>query len=320
MKETVSIIVPVYNCENYLENCVKSLTDQTYSDIEIVLVNDGSEDNSAKICDSLKLTDSRITVIHQENKGVSAARNKGIEISKGKYFMFVDSDDTISDNAVEFLLNDATRYNADIVSAVKSTINENGEIHSPYDNREIHIYEGKESLILSLQYERQTNSACAKLFRREMFADIRFCEGRSINEDGYFLFQCFSLYPVYVQHNVSIYQYYIRNNSNSRSRFSEKYLDMLYFSDLKSDYIAQHEKELKGYALNMEISTRIFFLEVLCRANWKDYSRLKKDSISFIRKNYKKYHTQNKHEKDMSKIIAFGLFPIYHLLFVLLKK
>ena len=102
----VSIIVPVYGTENYLSNCVESLLKQTYPQIEIVLVDDQSPDSCPAICDAYAQKDERVRVIHQKNKGVSGARNTGIDAATGEYFCFVDSDDTLEANAIEILLND----------------------------------------------------------------------------------------------------------------------------------------------------------------------------------------------------------------------
>lgn len=102
-KELISVIVPVYNVEKYLSRCVDSIIGQTYSNLEIILVNDGSTDLSGAICDEYKKKDKRIVVIHQKNGGLSQARNSGMEIMSGKYVAFVDSDDYISEDYIEYL-------------------------------------------------------------------------------------------------------------------------------------------------------------------------------------------------------------------------
>ena len=111
----VSIIVPVYNVEKYLSKCIESLINQTYTNIEILLINDGSTDNSKKICEQFKEKDSRIKLINKENGGLSDTRNKGLQEAIGKYIAFVDSDDYINENTVEDNLKTAIEKNADIV-------------------------------------------------------------------------------------------------------------------------------------------------------------------------------------------------------------
>lgn len=110
----ISVIIPIYNVEEYLEKCVNSVLNQTYSDLEIILVDDGSTDNSGKICDELKNKDNRIIVIHQENQGLSAARNAGIAKALGEYIAFVDSDDYIMEDMYETLYKNLEKTDADI--------------------------------------------------------------------------------------------------------------------------------------------------------------------------------------------------------------
>lgn len=111
---TVSVIVPIYNSEKYLERCLESIIKQSYSDIEIILVNDGSTDNSGAICQYYGSLDSRITIINQENQGVSAARNCGMSFTRGKYILFCDSDDKIADKYIECLVNQIEECDSDM--------------------------------------------------------------------------------------------------------------------------------------------------------------------------------------------------------------
>ena len=103
MKDLITIVVPVYKVEQYLDKCVNSIINQTYKNLEIILVDDGSPDNCGKMCDEYAKNDNRIVVIHKENGGLSDARNAGIEIAKGKYISFIDSDDYVTEDYVEFL-------------------------------------------------------------------------------------------------------------------------------------------------------------------------------------------------------------------------
>ena len=170
----ISIIIPVYNSEKYLNECICSCIEQTYDNIEIVLVDDGSLDNSLEICKSYGMKDSRVKTIHQPNAGVSAARNTGLRNAKGDYIFFLDSDDEIYSNSIELLLKDMIKYEADIVSGVYSTVDNLGNEKCRYNDGRIIIYEGEEPIILSLKYDRQTNSACAKLFSRKIIENVFF--------------------------------------------------------------------------------------------------------------------------------------------------
>ena len=307
----VSVIVAIYNSERFLPRCIESIINQSYRNTEILLVDDGSSDNSLKICCAYAAEDERIKVIHQENKGVSTARNKGLDNVAGEFFLFVDSDDELKTDAIEFLVNDILKYDADMASAVKSWVDSDGNISSAYEDHSLNVYSGLDMLKLSLDGERQTNSACAKLFRYSTLGKIRFVDGKSINEDGFFLFQCYTLKPKVVQHNESIYLYYINENSNSRAGFSDKYFDMLYFSDRKKEIIRNDFPELKDKLVTMEISAHLFFLEILCRTNDKKYKETQKNSINLVKKYYPVFYCMNKHERKMAWIVAHGFYPVY---------
>ena len=132
----ISVIIPVYQVEKFLRRCIDSIINQTYRNLEIILINDGSSDNSGKICDEYSTIDFRIKVIHQENKGLSGARNRGVEIAKGEYIAFVDSDDWINNNMYEVLSNKMQDFDLDMVrcAAVETDGNKYEEIHPKKQN------------------------------------------------------------------------------------------------------------------------------------------------------------------------------------------
>lgn len=307
----VSIIVPVYGTEAYLPACIDSICNQTYKNLQIILVDDHSPDRCPEICDAYAEKDSRIMVIHQENKGVSGARNTGIHHATGEYIMFADSDDELYPDAVNVLLHDAYRYDADIVSALKRITGKNDSFIKYSGDSELRIYRDEEMLLLSLNGDKNSNSACAKLFKSSFINNCFFEEGKSINEDGFFMFQCYMKKPVMVQHNVAVYQYNIRENSGSRQIFTDKFFSMLYFCDRKKELILENYPQYTEQAYNMEVRTHLQFLEVLCRTDNKEYKDAHKKSITTVRKLYK-YHTPiNEHHKKLAWIVAHGLYPLY---------
>ncbi len=310
-KPLVSIIIPVYNAEKYLPQCIDSCLTQSYTNLEVVLVDDGSADGSLEICSRYASQDPRVKVIHQENRGVSAARNTGLRQCTGEYVFFLDSDDEICPDSIAMLLGDMVQYAADVVSAVYSKVTLSGQEYCHYNDGKVTVYQGLEPLQLSLKYDRQTNAAWAKLFSRKILDGIFFVEGRKINEDGYFMFQCYARKPRLVQHNEVVYKYYTRENSSTRGGFSEKYFDMIYFSDLKKQYIAENHPELMELAADMEVSTHLFLLDALCKDTADQYKDAAKASIALVRKRFLKYRSVNRHEQKMALIAAFGLYPLY---------
>lgn len=313
-KISVSIIVPVYGTEEYLPACIESLCNQTHTFIQIILVDDQSPDRCPQICDSYADKDPRIKVIHQKNTGVSGARNAGMDLATGEYIAFVDSDDELYPHAVEQLLQDAIFFGADIVSAVPKIVDEHENIIHDNEDGKCDIFRDDATMLLSLQGNRNTDAVWAKLFRWEFIKDIRFEEGKNINEDGFFMFQCFVRRPVLVQHNVAVYKYSVRQNSCSRQKFSDKYLSMFYFMERKKKYIKDHYPQYLDQAYNMEVRTLLYFLDVLCRDRETKNKKLQIECIQTIRK-LRKYHKPiHKHHKQLAWIVINGLYPIYKIL------
>lgn len=307
----ISIIVPVYGTEAYLPACIDSICNQSYQNLQIILVDDQSPDRCPEICDSYAQKDPRIQVIHQENKGVSGARNTGLQHVTGEYILFVDSDDELFHNAVEILLRDAQGYSADIVSATKRIAGDKESVRAAGEDGRITQSQDEDSLLLSLGGDRNTNSACAKLFKTALIRDMRFVEGMNINEDGFFMFQCYLKKPVLVQHNIAVYQYNTRPGSASRSAFSEKYLSMLYFCERKKELIAKHCPQYTEQAHNMEVRTNLQLLDVLCRTVDRKYKPLEKQCVQTVRSLYRYHKPINDHHKLLARVVKYGFYPLY---------
>lgn len=300
----VSVIVPVYGTETYLPTCIESLCNQTYKNIQIVLVDDQSPDNCPEICDEYEKKDSRITVIHQKNKGVSGARNTGLQNATGDYLMFVDSDDTLHPDSVSILLKDSLMYEADIVWAPQ-------KCEKDYVEGESTVFQGEQALLLSLNLEHNINAVWSKLFKRSFIEGIFFEEGKNINEDGFFMFLCYMKKPLLVRHNVSVYQYNVRPDSCSRQKFSDKYLSMLYFCDKKKELIARQYPQYINETRNMEMLTNLQLLDILCSSTDKKYKSLEKQCVAKVRELYPGHKPFNKHCAELARIVTYGLYPFY---------
>ncbi|NLJ70762.1 MAG: glycosyltransferase family 2 protein [Clostridiaceae bacterium] len=223
--ELISIIVPVYNVEHYINNCVDSIMSQLYRNIEIILVNDGSTDKSGEICDTLKKKDERIKVIHKINGGLSDARNVGIDISLGKYIMFVDSDDYIPDYSVAYLYKLVKENNSDIsIGKLRMTKNMNSE--GKLGNGRICIYNNKEAIGQMLYANLFSTSAPAKLYVKRLFDNIRFPVGK-LHEDLYTIYKVIDKSQKIVYGDEFVYFYYRRTGSITGSEFSVKRLDAI---------------------------------------------------------------------------------------------
>ena len=209
----VSVIVPVYQVEEYLQECIESIRNQTYSNLEIILVDDGSKDSCPQICDEYQKIDKRIKVVHQVNQGLAAARNKGIDIATGEYYAFIDSDDCIHVQMIDILLNTACRMNADIsycnYTNAKETFKNNISLQEDrvlkYNREEI-----LQKLITSNNIPFVI--ACNKLYRKELFENLRFCEGR-LHEDEFIMHWLYDRCNIVCGVEYELYYYRQREGS-----------------------------------------------------------------------------------------------------------
>ncbi len=214
MSPLVSIIVPVYKVEKYLKRCIDSLLKQTYKNIEIILVDDGSPDNCPQICDEYLNMDSRIVAIHQKNGGLSAARNKGLASSKGDYICFVDSDDYVADNFVEAMLSAAMNESSDLVICNFDYVFEDNSRKKYVFNYEERKYFSEElmALLLSNDMHLPFVVAWSKLYKKELFENLKFKEG-IVHEDEEICHKIIHrAKTIYVVHNIG-YHYFQRSDS-----------------------------------------------------------------------------------------------------------
>lgn len=191
MREKISVIIPVYNVENYLEKCIDSIIMQTYKNLEIILVNDGSTDTSPEICEHYKIRDERITIIHQKNKGLSGARNTGIEHASGEFLLFVDSDDYILPNMIETLYTRLKMDKTEMAICSFEYVDENGNKVCEQLSRQCEMKNeilGKNEMFHKISHKTPGYwyyvISCGKLYRKYIFEQYRFPEGR-IHEDEF---------------------------------------------------------------------------------------------------------------------------------------
>lgn len=246
MKPLISVIVPVYNVEKYLEKCLDSILAQTLSDIEIIVIDDGSTDRSAEICDTYAQRDGRIKVLHKKNGGLSSARNAGLDIATGKYIALVDSDDWIADNMFEVLYDSIKEYKADIAQCecIKmknddTIVNPNLRIKKPT------IHSAKEIL------ERLHDKGCItytvvwnKLYKAELFQGLRFPHGK-YHEDEFFSYRMIHRAKRIVCCSNKLYFYRQRANSITGRKFNLTRLDAIEAFMQRKDFY----KSIKLYDL-----------------------------------------------------------------------
>lgn len=222
MNPLISVVVPVYKTEKYLSKCIESVLAQSYNNFELILVDDGSPDNSGKICDEYASNYSRIKVVHKENGGVSKARNTGLDIAQGEFITFLDSDDYLDCNALDVLYNTLIKENADLVCASHMTIRKMSR--SSVSGLSYMTFSDDEVAANLFRIYISTPISCAKLYKVSVIKEnnIRFVSGVPYAEDTYFLF-CYIEHIKKVVFIPDVIYYYCRNNSTATKVF---YLDI----------------------------------------------------------------------------------------------
>lgn len=271
MEELISVIIPVYNVEKYLDRCMQSVLKQTYRNLEIILVDDGSTDASGKICDEYREKDDRIKVIHKENGGASSARNVGLKIATGNFIGFVDSDDLIVGDMYEYLSDLLHQTNADLVSCCCTT--KIKELDYKNKNEVLREYIGRE--IMELFYRIKGGgsfiSPCRKLYKREILENLYFLEGK-INEDVLFAYEVCKRAKKIVESNQNKYYYFKNDAGVTRSKLCKKDYALL---EIWDEIVSREKNEeySKWAELNRKRATFTLYVKGIIYGREKDIDK-----------------------------------------------
>ena len=285
MDEKISVIVPVYNVEQYLERCVDSIINQTYTNLEIILVNDGSTDNSGKLCDELAKKDERIRVIHKENGGLSDARNRGIDESESDLVGFIDSDDYIDSDMYEVLLKNLNDTDADLsMCALYDVYNNTPE--AQVTNKETWKLSSEQAIKMVMEAKILSVTAVNKLYRKSLFTDLKFEVGK-IAEDAFIMIKLLDKCEKIVATNEKKYYYVHRENSITTQKFSTKFLNVIEAYEQNSNIILEKYPKLKDVAQTRMNWAYFYVLDrLLLDDNYND-KELENKLISYL-KNHRK--------------------------------
>lgn len=237
----VSVIIPVYNVSAYLPRCLDSVISQTYENIEIILVDDGSADDSGKICDEYAGQDERIKVFHQENGGQALARNNAIKNANGSYILYADSDDILTTDHVEYFVALSNKYNADLVQCEMIKFRDEGQILTFEQQKEIdeELYNAQKAL-KQFSYQRKfTASPVGKLIKKELMDGLEFPVGVGY-EDMAVMFRLIGAAEKLVYSSKVCYYYRQHQNSTMHTKFSDKKVDRIRIAEQFFDYIKQN--------------------------------------------------------------------------------
>ncbi len=307
-EELISVIVPIYNVKNFLPICINSLIGQTYKNLEILLIDDGSNDGSENIADEYSKKYSNIYSFHKQNGGLSDARNYGIDRAKGKYICFIDSDDYVDERYCEILYKNIKDAKADISICEYLRTEDNNKKQVNYDDESTKVYTDeieKQNNILNKMNE-ITTVAWNKLYNIELWKDIRYPKGK-LNEDEFVIHYLIDKAHSIVYTNLKLYYYYQRENSIMKSKYNEKRLDGLdAFKDRMNFYRNNKKYDSlfpKAYVLYMKFITSHYIL-----AKRSNMQEICKKIIERYRNDYDR-QIKIESKKDKLQLLLFLYFP-----------
>ncbi|MBQ8301255.1 MAG: glycosyltransferase [Clostridia bacterium] len=314
----ISVIVPVYNVEKYIEKCLDSIINQTYKNLEIILIDDGSTDNSCRICDEYALRDERFTVVHNENGGVSVARNAGLKKATGEYIMFVDSDDYVESDIAEVLMNLTLQYDADISMCSFKYADTDGNTRNQTDLAVAEgcisgdefwqcFYSGGRTIGVTLW---------AKLYKRSLWQDIHFPDGK-LHEDEFVTHSLVKKCKNIAVTKKPLYYYVQREGSIMNTQFMTQNFDAAEGILVRCRYFyEQKEFDNAAKSLTMAMYNIIRGLNLLEKPTENDKKRLKQLKKEF-RSLYRKLFFK---KTDFFSKLKCGVYYLNTKLFTLLKK
>lgn len=294
--ELISVIVPVYNVEQYLEKCVNSIINQTYKNLEIILVDDGATDSSGNMCDELAKSDNRIKVYHKENGGLSDARNYGVERATGDYIGFVDSDDYIDSEMYEKLYEAIKKENVDVAECSLKVIYP-GKIELFTDEKYYKVLGKTEYLEEYLTIKKIFGSVWTKLIKSDVAKKLVFPKGK-LYEDTYYAYDLIEKVDRYVIMNNPYYNYLMRENSITNAKFNPRILDLIEIVEKFHKTTYENYPGLKEAADCRKMYAYFSVLNsILLEENYRDneyYSEIlnyfKRNYISLLKNKYINYN------------------------------
>lgn len=301
VNEMISCIVPMYNAEPYIERCIRSVLDQSYKNVEVIVVDDGSEDASLEFVKKLRLP-RNVKLVEKSNGGVSSARNAGIREAAGAYIFFLDSDDFLPTDSFETLIGAMKQYSADLVIGRDLCFHEGAPIPEDTYRGTVSLWDNDATLINTLKDFPNTWNVCGKLFKRSIIGSLSFVDEKCIGEDSYFFFQCALKKPKTVYLEKNVYYVSLRNGSATRSPVSPKKLDdIIYFSDRKKNDIQEQFTQFLPLFHNLEIKAHLVILHMLLKTD--AYPEYEKKSIETIKKNKKNYISGQSNDRLYNAVV-----------------
>lgn len=315
MEDKISVVIPVYKVEKYLDECLESVVNQTYKNLEIILVDDGSPDNCPKMCDEWARKDDRIKVIHKENGGLSDARNAGVKVSTGKYLSFIDSDDYVEKNLYEVAIEKLKDNNAQIFVFGRSYLYGNNKESN--SNKKIELIMNSEEALDKMNiFQYYDVAAWDKIYKRDLFENIEFPKGK-LCEDWYTTYKVIDKADKVVFNSTPLYVYRQRSNSITHSNVAKINREPLYASKEVLEFIKEKHPNIVQNAISKYVVSCIGVYNNYLYYT-KDTDKEKKEILEIV-KNYYKEAISNK-ELAFSRKAQIILVCKFNLLYRFLIK
>ena len=297
----ISVIIPVYNVEKYLHRCIFSVCKQTYRNLEIIIIDDGSTDSSSDLCDQLAEQDSRIIVIHKQNGGLSEARNVGLDIAHGDLISFIDSDDYIDTSMYEFMIRELNNSNADLVICNCERVDIHGNILPSNSPLKAGIID--KSKILNGLFDMNGwyyVTAWNKLYKKYIFQDIRYPKNK-ISEDMFVICEIIELCKIITVIDKPLYYYVQRNDSIMHKKIDFKSCDRI-----EAHVAAYHFLEQVGYnEILPKVYKQFSYLYLLLRSKIHDNTKEEEEKLNQIDQQYKKLFKANRKYNDFYRMVGY---------------
>lgn len=279
----ISVIVPVYEVEKYINKCLDSIVGQTYKNLEILLIDDGTQDRSGDICEEYAKSDLRIKVFHKENGGLSDARNYGLERASGEYLTFVDADDFLDSDYIEYLYSLIEESGCRLsLCSLHVLYTSSGRVWNKGNGKKV-VINGETCIEMMCYHEEIDTAAYAKLCHRSLFEEVRYPKGKIFEDIGtsYLLFdQCEKIICSFIPK----YYYVIRDNSIVTSSFNKKKLDFLDMTDQMADYVDSKYPDLLEATLRRRGYARFSTLNQMIEENSAEHVKIRQEIIRYLRK------------------------------------
>lgn len=280
----ISVIIPVYNVYAYLIECIDSVINQTYMNLEIIMIDDGSNDGSSELCDKIAFKDDRIMVIHKENGGLSDARNVGISKANGEFLFFLDSDDILDKNAIKCMVDFCDDNDVDIVIGQLQRFVDELTINNKKETVQFQTVDSNTALKKMLLHQDIGHEACGKLYKRKLWEKRKFPKGQ-LYEDYLVMYDL-----IMECENVGIirkplYYYRVRHGSIMNTKIERKELQILEVTEMVTNDIIQKRPEVGEYALYLQLVTCLKTMKRILDVGMDAYEDEQKKILTFVHKN-----------------------------------